>query len=260
MKGQRHNLIFIKEQYLKISYIFLDDYYNNNKEYHNIKCNFGHLFKQKYNSFVDGDRCPICKSINTGNRIRLSLDFVRQEYQKRGYEFLDKEYKGNHYKHLVKCKCGHIWKQEYNSFKQGHDCKECFKVKCKQTSRQRYGVNHHLQNKEIALRAAKAQNNITLKYHWSTKEELICKAGYESKVVDYLNSNKINYLWQPEVFQLSTGQTYRPDLYLIDEDKWIEIKGYMRPNALPKWEEFHNKIKPNSELWNKEKLKQLGIL
>ena len=80
------------------------------------------------------------------------------------------------------------------------------------------------------------------------------------KVVRYLNKNQIEYSWQPEVFKLSTGRTYRPDLYLIDQDLWIEIKGFFLGMAEEKWNEFHSIIKPNSELWNLQKLKEMKIL
>ena len=54
-------------------------------------------------------------------------------------------------------------------------------------------------------------------------------------------------------------KTYRPDCYLPDEDLWIEIKGYFREIGKVKWSWFHNQH-PNSELWNEEKLKELGVL
>ena len=131
--------------------------------------------------------------------------------------------------------------------------------KQKQTCLKNHGVEHHSQKKEISLKAAKTQNNSQILFHWKTNEELICIASYEIKTVEYLNSNKIEYLWQPEVFKLSNNTTYRPDLYLINEDKYIEIKGYFREKSKIKWELFQI-LKPNSELWDKKKLKELKIL
>ncbi|MDD5650664.1 MAG: hypothetical protein PHF86_09645 [Candidatus Nanoarchaeia archaeon] len=125
---------------------------------------------------------------------------------------------------------------------------------------ERYGVEFNMQNKEIALKAARTANNSSIHYHWLTGEELVCQSSYEERVVYHLNNLRINYLWQPEVFKLSTGRTYRPDLYLVDQNLWIEIKGYFREKNRVKWEEFHTKIHPNSELWNKDKLKEKGIL
>ncbi len=74
-----------------------------------------------------------------------------------------------------------------------------------------------------------------------------------------MNFHKIEYLWQPQIFKISNGKTYRPDLYLIDENKWVEIKGYFRQNAKEKWEWFITK-NPTAELWDEKILKSKNIL
>lgn len=133
------------------------------------------------------------------------------------------------------------------------------KEKREATCLRKYGFKTASQNAKIALKAAKSVNYTKIKTHWKTNEELVCQGSYEAKVVDYLNNNKINYLWQPETFTLSNGSTYRPDLYLIDEDKWIEIKGYFREDAKIKWALF-TAIYTNSELWDANLLKTMEIL
>lgn len=134
------------------------------------------------------------------------------------------------------------------------------KIKKKQTTLKNYGVEYASQSPEIALRAAKKVNQHYIKRHWKTEEEVVCTGGWEAKVADYLNRNRIDFLWQPKTFKLAAGNTYRPDLYLIKDDKWIEIKGWWRRDSKAKWDEFHTQIQSNSELWNKEKLKELKIL
>lgn len=138
----------------------------------------------------------------------------------------------------------------------------------KKTCLEKYGVEYPSQNKESALKAAKKGNLIHIKEHWKTKEELICKAAWEARVVDYLNTNKINFEWQPQIFKIpkelyttkTGGQaTYRPDLYLIEKDVWVEIKGYFRGDSEKKWNWFKSEH-PTAELWDKKKLKEMGIL
>lgn len=129
----------------------------------------------------------------------------------------------------------------------------------------KYGVRYPAQNKEIALKTAKSQKNSYILKHWKTGDEVVCVASYEKKVVEYLNKNKIDYKWQHKVFKMtiSSGKqtTYRPDLYIVGKKKpWIEIKGYFRDDAKEKWDIFYNNIKPNSELWDKNKLEEMGIL
>ena len=137
-------------------------------------------------------------------------------------------------------------------------CKD-FKVKIEKTYFKKYGTTNNMKHRDAALKNARSQNRYTCLYHWKTNEQVDCIASYEVAVVNYLNSNKIEYLWQPKVFKLENGKTYRPDLYLIMEDKWIEIKGYFRDDAWEKWNWFHSNY-PNSELWNEKKLKEMSIL
>lgn len=129
----------------------------------------------------------------------------------------------------------------------------------KETCIDKYGVSSPMKNIEIAKKSALAQSTSYILYHWKTGEELICQASWEKLVVEYLNKNKINFRWQSKIFSMPNGKTYRPDLYLFSNKKWIEIKGYFRKDAKEKWEWF-NKNHTNSELWGKIKLKEMGIL
>jgi len=136
------------------------------------------------------------------------------------------------------------------------------------TNLKKYGVASIMHDPVIALKNAKATNGCQIKCHWKTNKEIVCIGSYEAKTVDYLNSNKISYDWQPKVFEVPFSicttekgrlTTYRPDLYLADQDIWVEIKGYMRKDAQEKWDWFKSEH-PNSELWDKKKLKEIGIL
>jgi len=131
--------------------------------------------------------------------------------------------------------------------------------KINNTCLKRYGVKNVLQSLDIALKTAKNSNNSYTLKHWFSNEEIICIASYEKKVVEHFNINHIDYNWQSQTFLMPNGKTYRPDCYLPDEDKWIEIKGYFRDDAKEKWNWFHKEY-PNSELWDENKLKELKIL
>lgn len=131
--------------------------------------------------------------------------------------------------------------------------------KIKKTNIKRYGVEICSQNKEIALKQAKSSNIHAIRKHWNTNQELVCVGSYEIKTVDYLNEKQMNYEWQPKIFVMPNGKTYRPDFYLIDSDVWVEIKGYMRKDAQEKWDWFKSE-NPTAELWDRKKLKEIGIL
>lgn len=125
----------------------------------------------------------------------------------------------------------------------------------KKTNIERYGFDNPTKNKDILLKSMKSCNKAVIKQHWKDNSEIVCVGGYESSVIDYLNLNKIEYIWQIH-FSLPNNKTYICDLYLINEDKYVEIKGYFRKDALEKWTLFQT-MYPNSELWDKEKLKTI---
>ena len=83
-----------------------------------------------------------------------------------------------------------------------------------------------------------------------------------------MNKNKIEFDWQPLTLKIPQSilttpkklqSTYRIDCYVPSLGKYIEIKGIFRDEINKiKWEWFHKEY-PNSELWNKNKFKELGI-
>lgn len=139
------------------------------------------------------------------------------------------------------------------------------KEKSKKTCLKKYGVDHPSKDPNIALKMARNSNRSIVMRHWKTNGEIICIGSYEVKVIEYLNKNKVNFLWQPKIFitpfKTPTGRnsSYRPDIYLLEDNKWIEIKGYKRPKNMKKWNWFHKEY-PKSELWDKNALKRLNIL
>lgn len=137
---------------------------------------------------------------------------------------------------------------------------QCEKVKekHKKTCLSKYGVSNVAQVKEIQDKVAKSMNNSYIKYHWKSKVEIHCVGKYESCVIDYLNNNLIDYIWKPITFVCNNNKRYFPDLYLVERDIYVEIKGRFFQDAKNKWEEF-KLAHPNSELWSKKELKNLGI-
>jgi hypothetical protein len=151
------------------------------------------------------------------------------------------------------------WSATPDSVLHGHLSVESAKDKRKKTCVARYGVEHVAQDKDFSIKGAKSSNNSVVKFHWKTGEELVCQASYESKSVDFLNKNQIDFEWQPKTFTMPSGKTYRPDMYLVESNTWVEIKGWMRKDAQEKWDWFQSTVS-NSELWNQKKLKEMGIL
>lgn len=70
--------------------------------------------------------------------------------------------------------------------------------------------------------------------------------GWEKIVVDYLNTNNINWTNKitEQFYYFWNGKTriYYPDFYLVDYDKYIEVKGYQRERDLHKWEILKDRL------------------
>jgi hypothetical protein len=190
------------------------------------------------------------------NGLRSRRDLTNQKYNKLTVlEYSHTKNKKAYWK--CKCECGKTIVASSSNIVQGQ-VKSCGCVG-QETMLKLYGVENCSQNTEIRLRAAQSANKITTLKHWFSNEDIKCQGGWEVEVVKYFNKNHIDFNWQIQTFIMPNGRTYTPDCYLPDQDLWIEIKGFfMKSTSKEKWEWFH-KENPNSELWNKEKLKEMGI-
>lgn len=162
----------------------------------------------------------------------------------------------------TKCKCIDLEFGEFYikpaSLLLGYNNKKRAEINRRQTCIKKYGVPHASMNEEVFKKIKKSSKKTKVIKHWKTNEELYCTASYEIAVVNFLNKYKIDFDWQIK-FQLDCG-IYYCDLFLKEENTYIEIKGYFRQEiSRKKWEEFHNKF-INSELWSYKELKSMTII
>lgn len=131
----------------------------------------------------------------------------------------------------------------------------------------KWGVVNHTQRLD-AMKHIKNYGDITRIIHWKTHEVLLCRASYEVAFVNWCNLNQIDFDWQirfktPFKTKKNNDSFYFVDAYIktgIHSNTFIEIKGLWR-GTIPKlkWEWFNSKYQ-NSELWDKIRLRELGIL
>ena len=241
-------------------------------------CNCGHIWTTSFTNIRRGTWCPYCQGLKK-HTILECQELARHK----GGQCLESNYVSNNVPMRWQCAKGHMWAVRFCQLTlKGTWCPVCGVEKAKQTNLIRYGsenpfgsreimqrikdtnqskfgVDHPSKNYDIALKIARSVRRTVIKRHWETNEELVCQGSWEAKVVDYLNDKRERYLWQSKCFTLTDGKTYRPDLYLIDRDVWVEIKGYFREKAKAKWLEFLQS-NPTAELWDKFKLHSLGIM
>lgn len=152
--------------------------------------------------------------------------------------------------------------------------------KTKNTNLKKYGKENTSQVGEIYDKIMKSCNAMKYLPYWKTDQLVPCRGGYEAKLVEYFNKNQIEFEWQntikkgtvggafpiPKEVPLVGGRVYYMDFYLPASDLYIQVKGRFWPDKKlgfsidkAKWEWFHRTY-PNSELWDRKKLSELGIL
>ncbi len=134
-------------------------------------------------------------------------------------------------------------------------------LKRKKTWLKKYGVDNPFKSQCVQDKATKKRRNVTRLKHWRTDQELVCVGSYEVAFVKWCNTNQIDFDWQIW-FQTPWNKMYRVDAMIKTgkfTDTWIEIKGYFYDDdAKRKWLWFHSIHK--SELWDKQRLTEIGIL
>lgn len=90
-------------------------------------------------------------------------------------------------------------------------------------------------------------NNYKNNYSWyfiKNGENIKCRSGFEVIYANHLISNNVNFEYESKCFKLGDGKRYTPDFYLIDNNKYIEIKGSFKIN------EQYSHQKENIEIFN----------
>ena len=116
------NYIDIKQAFEEEGYELLEEEYISAKTLMEYKCTEGHIHKITWSNFKKGRRCPECY----GKNIKLSYDFIKNTFEKEGYELLSEEYINNNQKLKYRCPNGHIHEMSFSKFKNGRRCPECY--------------------------------------------------------------------------------------------------------------------------------------
>lgn len=260
---QRIKAIFGDTVTLKV-----DTFTRINKKALFVDIEYGEWWSLPSNVF-NGHGHPKRGSCTALDKIKIQIGLTKAELQKRldkfeiGLSFIQETFKGSNIKCcFVDPEYGQWWATPSNVIHRKSKHPERAKVDRVKTLLARYGVDNPTKHHGIALKAARQSNKFISVLHWKTSKELFCIGSYEIAVVQWLNINKLDYEWQPGPFLMPDGRTYRPDILILSKpfsNIYIEIKGYFREDAKEKWEWFHSNY-CNSQLWDKQKLQELGIL
>lgn len=99
-----------------------------------------------------------------------------------------------------------------------------------------------------------------IKYSSPIAGEVLLDGNWELKTAIYFDKNKIKWIRNkkrfPYIDSKGKKRTYCPDFFIVDENYFIEVKGYITELDKCKWNQFPLKL----EIWDKEVLKNKNIL
>lgn len=110
-----------------------------------------------------------------------------------------------------------------------------------------YGPDHHNYGKPAYKGAGNGKGSYCKKGHY-------VRSTWERAIADWLFDHDIPYEYEAKLFDLGDGIRYRPDFHLIEDDIWIEVKGYERDKDKEKALRFtlqgHTLFTIDRPLWN----------
>jgi DNA-directed RNA polymerase subunit RPC12/RpoP len=150
-------------------YIFLGAEKISSRKKFKYICPNGHKHSIRKDHWINGSRCPYCE----GNA-KLTIEHIRSELNKEGYELLTTEYINSGSKLLTICPRGHNYSISWNNWSQGYRCSTCSnRVKKNQDiisneiEKEGYSLlyNNYHNNKEKLI--FKCPNNHEYEVSWS---------------------------------------------------------------------------------------------
>ena len=197
--NEKKTIEFIKIEFLKKDCELLETEYIDNRTKMKYKCKNNHIAMITWDSFQRGNMCIDCCDTK-----KLTLEFVKKEFEKKGCKLLETKYKNAKTKIKYICKCNIESVITWDSFQSGVMCKMCGYEK------QEKSLWHY---KDYMLPSQKiiriqGYENIAL-------DELVQKYQEDDIITDRRN--------MPEIVYILKGKYY-PDIWIKSINKIIEVK------------------------------------
>jgi hypothetical protein len=157
---------YIKKSFEKEGYKLLSTEYVNNHSKLDYICSKGHRHTTAWNKWQQGGRCPYC----SGN-VKVTIEFIRSEFEKEGYILLTKVYKNNKQKLDYICPEGHEHSIRWDNWGQGKRCQVC----ARNIQLTLCFIKKELEKEGYKLLTTEYKNNLQ-------KLECICPVGHECSI------------------------------------------------------------------------------
>ena len=122
-QSMRIDIEFIRAEFKKKGYILLTTKYINNNQKLDYICPKGHRGSVSWSNWGKGagNECGICV-----NNVRLTVEFIGEEFKKEGWDLLSTEYINNRTKLKYRCKRGHTHYTTWGGWADGCRCPTCW--------------------------------------------------------------------------------------------------------------------------------------
>jgi len=120
--NRRNKIEFIRSEFEKAGYILLTEIYISARAKLKYICPAGHNGEIAWYSWKAGSRCVACCG-----HLKLTLEFLKEEFAKDGYILLTEVYKNNVQKLKFVCPNGHVSSISYANWNKGKRCGKCSK-------------------------------------------------------------------------------------------------------------------------------------
>jgi len=114
---------YIKKSFEEKGYTLLSTTYTNSKTNLKYKCSKGHEHSISWNSWQQGHKCPVCLGL-----AKLSIEFIKESFEKDGYTLLDTVYINSKTKLNYICPNGHKHSIKWNDWGSGYRCPSCYLI------------------------------------------------------------------------------------------------------------------------------------
>ncbi len=141
---------------------------------------------------------------------RLTIVDIERKQNKRGYMM------------ICKCECGRITKVVYADLFHGktRSC-NCLQRETISEVGSRVGINNSTKG--------------TSRFRWNHKG-IAMRSGYEVMFAQVLERKGVYFEYEPKCFVLTPKIRYTPDFYIPSENKYYEVKGWLKKSAIEKIE------------------------
>lgn len=158
-------------------------------------CSCGREDYKRFSAFKRGQRCNVCSTKRGSEKQKLTYEYIKSEFEKRGATLLSKEYV-NAQTHLeyICHKCGEKTKMTWSNFKRGYGCSNCKRLQFSGENNPNYNPNLSDYDRMKLGRYEKGYKAFRRKVFARDKKCVICGHS-KNKVVHHLDG----YAENPEL-------------------------------------------------------------